>query len=160
MRKLLLLFIVVPALELALLIELGGWIGAVPTLLLLVATGLVGAFFARQQGLVALRAAQEQMQRGELPAGPMVDGMLILVAAVLLITPGILTDALGFLLLVGGFRNRVKSILLSRFRRGVEERRIRVYASNLGSLGGIGRAPLDSEVFPVEPGGAPRYKIH
>ena len=160
MRKLLLLFIVVPALELALLIKLGSWIGAMPTLLLLVATGLLGAFFARQQGLAALRAAQEQMQRGELPAGPMVDGMLILVAAVLLITPGILTDALGFLLLVGGFRNRVKSILLSRFRRGVEERRIRVYASSLGGLGGIGRAPLDSEVFPVEPGGTPRYKIH
>ena len=125
-----------------------------PTLLLLVVTGLLGAFLARRQGLGALHAAQEQMQRGELPAGPILDGVLILVAAILLITPGVLTDALGFLLLVRGFRNRIKSILVSRFRRGVEERRIHVYTS------GIGRTPFDSEVFPTEADASPRYKIH
>ena len=154
MRKLLLLFIVVPALELALLIELGSRLGTAPTLLLLALTGILGALLARRQGLGALRAAQEHMQRGELPAGPIVDGILILVAAVLLITPGLLTDALGFLLLVRGFRDRVKSILVSRFRRGVEERRIRVYTS------GIGRSPLDSEIYTVEAAETPRYKFH
>ena len=154
MRKLLLLFIVVPALELALLIELGSRLGTAPTLLLLALTGILGAFLARRQGLGALRAAQEHMQRGELPAGPIVDGILILVAAVLLITPGLLTDALGFLLLVRGFRDRVKSILVSRFRRGVEERRIRVYTS------AIGRSPLDSEIYTVEAAETPRYKFH
>jgi UPF0716 protein FxsA len=154
MRKLLLLFILVPALELALLIELGSRLGTAPTLLLLALTGILGAFLARRQGLGALRAAQEHMQRGELPAGPIVDGILILVAAVLLITPGLLTDALGFLLLVRGFRDRVKSILVSRFRRGVEERRIRVYTS------GIGRSPLDSEIYTVEAAETPRYKFH
>jgi UPF0716 protein FxsA len=154
MRKLLLLFILVPALELALLIELGSRLGTAPTLLLLALTGILGALLARRQGLGALRAAQEHMQRGELPAGPIVDGILILVAAVLLITPGLLTDALGFLLLVRGFRDRVKSILVSRFRRGVEERRIRVYTS------GIGRSPLDSEIYTVEAAETPRYKFH
>ena len=154
MRKLLLLFILVPALELALLIELGSRLGTAPTLLLLALTGILGALLARRQGLGALRAAQEHMQRGELPAGPIVDGILILVAAVLLITPGLLTDALGFLLLVRGFRDRVKSILVSRFRRGVEERRIRVYTS------AIGRSPLDSEIYTVEAAETPRYKFH
>lgn len=154
MRKLLLLFILVPALELALLIELGSRLGTAPTLLLLALTGILGAFLARRQGLGALRAAQEQMQRGELPAGPIVDGILILVAAVLLITPGVMTDALGFLLLVRGFRDRVKSILVSRFRRGVEERRIRVYTS------GIGGPALDSEIYPLEAEETPRYRLH
>jgi UPF0716 protein FxsA len=153
MRKLLLLFILVPALELALLIELGGRLGTLPTLLLLVLTGLLGAYLARRQGLGALRAAQEQMQRGELPAGPIVDGILILVAAVLLITPGVLTDGLGFLLLVRGFRaGQVDPG--EPFRRGVEERRIHVYAS------GIGRSPLQSEIYPGEAGEASPYKFH
>ncbi len=151
MRKLLLLFILVPILELALLIELGNRLGTVPTLLLLVLTGLLGAYLARRQGLGALRAAQEQMQRGELPAGPAADGILILVAGVLLITPGVLTDVLGFLLLVRGFRNRIKSVLVSRFHRGVEEKRVRVYAT------GFGPSPFDPDIQGVE---TPRYKFH
>jgi UPF0716 protein FxsA len=154
MGKLLLLFLLVPALELALLIELGGRLGTVPTLLLLALTGFLGAALARRQGLGALRAAQEQMQRGELPAGPIVDGILILVAALLLITPGVLTDGLGFLLLLRSFRDRVKSMLLTRFRRGIEERRIRVYSS------GFGRSPLDTDVYPTEAEETSRYKFH
>ena len=82
------------------------------------------------------------------------DGILIFVAALLLITPGVLTDGLGFLLLVKSFRNRVKSILLTRFRRGIEDRRIRVYTS------GLGRSPLDSEIYPVEAEETTRYKFH
>ncbi len=154
MRKLLLLFILVPALELALLIEIGGRMGTAPTLLLLALTGLLGAYVARRQGLSALRAAREQTRRGELPAGPIVDGILILVAAVLLITPGVLTDALGFLLLLRSVRDRVKSMLLTRFRRGIEERRIRVYSS------GIGRVPLDTDIYPFEAEETSRYKFH
>jgi UPF0716 protein FxsA len=154
MRKLLLLFILVPALELALLIEIGGRLGTAPTLLLLALSGFLGAFLARRQGLGALRAAREQMERGEIPAGPIVDGILILVAGVLLITPGVLTDGLGFLLLLGSFRERVKSILLTRFRRGIEDRRIRVYSS------GFGRAPLDTDIYPIEAEETPRYKFH
>jgi UPF0716 protein FxsA len=154
MRKLLLLFILAPALELALLIELGSRLGTAPTLLLLALTGFLGAFLARRQGLGAFRAAQEQMQKGELPAGPIVDGILILVAAILLITPGVLTDGLGFLLLVRGFRNRIKGFLMARFRRGIEERRIRVYSS------GLGLSPLDSEIYPLETEETPRYRFH
>jgi UPF0716 protein FxsA len=154
MRKLLLFFILVPVLELALLIEVGSRLGTGPTLLLLGLTGLLGAFLARHQGLGALRAAQQQVQRGELPAGPIVDGILILVAALLLITPGLLTDVLGFVLLFGSVRNRLKAYLASEFRRGVEERRIRVYAAELGS------APFPPKSSPDAGEEIPPYKIH
>jgi UPF0716 protein FxsA len=154
MRKLLLLFVLLPALELAVLIELGSRLGTAPTLLLLALSGLLGAFLARRQGLGALRAAQEQVERGQLPAGPIVDGILILVAGVLLITPGVLTDGLGFLLLLRSFRDRVKSMLLTRFRRGIEERRIRVFSS------GFGHSPLDTDIYPIEAEESSRYKFH
>ncbi|HEY7697651.1 MAG TPA: FxsA family protein [Vicinamibacteria bacterium] len=154
MRTLLLLLLLVPITELALLIEIGTRLGTIPTLLLLLATGLLGAILARRQGLSVLRAAKEQMQRGELPAGPIADGVLILFAAILLITPGVLTDCVGFLLLVPAFRNRVKATLLSRFRRGVDERRIRVYAARFA------HTPIDPDVYPRETDATPPYKIH
>jgi len=153
MRKLLLLFIVVPVVELALLIELGVRLGTVPTLVFLLTTGFMGAFLARRQGLSVLRAAQDQMQRGELPADSVADGILILLAAALLITPGVLTDGVGFLFLIPAFRKRIKATLVSRFRRGVEERRIRFYAA------GIAQAPFDREIHPGD-ADTPRYKIH
>jgi UPF0716 protein FxsA len=154
MRTLLLLILLVPIAELALLIEIGSRLGTIPTLSLLLATGLLGAVLARRQGLAVLRRANEQMQRGELPAGPIADGLLILLAAGLLIAPGVLTDCLGFLLLVPAFRHRIKANLSSRFQRGVDERRIRVYAARLA------RTPVEPDVYPTEADAAPRYKIH
>ena len=105
MGKLLLLFIIVPAVELGLLIQVGIYLGTWPTLALIVFTGIVGAYLARRQGLSVLTCAQEQMDRGEHPAGSLADGVMILVAGALLMAPGILTDAFGFSLLVPGFRN-------------------------------------------------------
>jgi UPF0716 protein FxsA len=154
MRKLLLVFILVPALELALLIEIGSRIGTLATFLALGVSGLSGAFLARRQGLGAIRAAQEQVQRGELPAGPLVDGILILIAGLLLMAPGFLTDVLGFLLLFKSIRARVKTYLADQFRRGVEERRIRVYAA------GLGHSPFVSDRYPAAPEENPPYKIH
>jgi UPF0716 protein FxsA len=155
MRKLLLVFILVPALELALLIEIGSRLGILPTFLVLGLIGLLGAFVARRQGLGAIRAAQEQVQRGELPGGPIVDGVLILIAALLLMAPGFLTDILGFGLLFKSVRNRLKAHLADWFRRGVEERRIRVYAA------GLGRSPFVSDRFPTAVHEeTPPYKIH
>jgi UPF0716 protein FxsA len=132
MLRLLLLFVVLPAVELALLIELGGRIGTPATLGLIVVTGIVGASLARQQGLGVLRRLQEESEAGRLPAGSLVDGVLILVAAALLVTPGILTDAFGFLCLVPGFRSLVKRELRRRFERAVREQRldVQVYADD------------------------------
>ena len=89
MGKLLLLFIIVPAVELGLLIQVGIYLGTWPTLALIVFTGIVGAYLARRQGLSVLTTcAQEQMDRGELPASSLADGVMILVAGALLMATG------------------------------------------------------------------------
>jgi UPF0716 protein FxsA len=124
--RLLLLFVVLPAVELALLIEVGSRIGTVATLAIIVLTGMVGATLARRQGLGVLRRLQQETAAGRLPAGPLVDGVLILVAAALLVTPGILTDAFGFACLVPAFRARLKRHLRGRYERAVREGRVQV----------------------------------
>ena len=119
MARLLLLFIVVPVVELALLIQLGKLVGLLPTLGLIVLTGALGAFLARRQGLAVLGKVRAEMADGSIPAGPIVDGVIILVAAAVLMTPGVLTDAFGFLCLVPAFRGRLKAYLGRRFERAV-----------------------------------------
>jgi UPF0716 protein FxsA len=126
MGRLILLFTLVPAVELGLLIELGSRIGTAATLGLIVVTGVLGAGLARQQGLRVLRRIQTETSAGRLPASSLVDGVIVLVAGALLVTPGILTDVLGFLCLVPGFRSLVKASLRHRFERALLEQRITV----------------------------------
>ncbi len=121
--KLLVLFILVPTVELALLIEVGRHIGTLATLALIAGTGALGAFFARRQGLRTLHQVRREINAGGLPAGSIVDGVIILLAAALLLTPGILTDALGFLCLVPAFRTVLKRTLWVRLVRTVREGR-------------------------------------
>lgn len=128
MVRLLLLFIALPAVELALLLEIGQRIGTLETLFLIVATGVLGATLARRQGLRVLARVQERLAQGEMPADSLVDGLLILVASALLVTPGVITDAVGFLCLVPRFRALVKRIVVRRFERAVRENRIQVDA--------------------------------
>jgi UPF0716 protein FxsA len=124
--RLLLLFIALPALELALLIEIGQRIGTLETIGLIVVTGIVGAAMARSQGLRVLASVQERLGRGEMPADSLVDGLMILVASALLVTPGVLTDAFGFLCLVPAFRNIVKREVIRRFEKAARENRVHV----------------------------------
>lgn len=124
MGRLLALFIVVPAVELALLIEIGSRIGTPATLALIVVTGAIGATLARAQGLAVLRELQQQLEQGELPAGVLVDGLMVLLAAALLVTPGVLTDVVGFSCLVPGFRNLIKGLAQQRFEQAVRDKRI------------------------------------
>ena len=97
---LLLLFLLVPLTEIYFLIVVGGWIGALPTIALVVLTALIGATLARHQGLVTLQRVQASMARGELPAIEMLEGALLLVGGLLLLTPGFFTDAAGFICLL------------------------------------------------------------
>ena len=98
--RLLLLFTVVPLVELFLLVKLGTVIGIGPTVLVVIGTGVLGASLARWQGLGVLRRVSEDLAQGRLPADALIDGLLILIAGAVLLTPGLITDALGFLLLV------------------------------------------------------------
>ncbi|MFV9629541.1 MAG: FxsA family protein [Methanosarcinales archaeon] len=108
---LLILFIVLPFVELYILIELGSSIGTLPTLGIVVLTGIAGAALAKHQGLSVLRRIQTEMSFGQMPEDVIFDGVLVLIGAVLLITPGILTDTTGFLLLIPVTRKIFKKYL-------------------------------------------------
>lgn len=129
MIRLLLLFTVLPAIELFLLIEVGRRIGTLPTLALIVFTGALGATLARLQGAAVLRNMRTELQRGSLPASSLLDGVIILVAAALLVTPGILTDACGFLLLIPLTRQGVRALLRRWLQRAIREGRAGVVIS-------------------------------
>ena len=126
MGRLLLLFIVVPAVELALLIEVGQRIGTVYTLALIVVTGIVGASLARREGMRVLSRIRQELDSGAVPGDALVDGLMILVASALLVTPGILTDAVGFLCLIPVFREAAKRVLRRRFEDAVLSGQVRV----------------------------------
>jgi UPF0716 protein FxsA len=115
--RLLLLFTIVPLVELYLLITIGGVIGVVPTIAIVVGTGVLGAWLARQQGLAVLRRIQDEMAAGRLPTDALIDGLLVLVAAGMLLTPGLLTDTAGFLLLVPGSRAMVRRTVAAAMAR-------------------------------------------
>ena len=126
MFKVLGLFLFLPLIELALLIEIGSHIGTLATVALILVTGALGAFLARSQGLEALRQLRVETAAGKLPTGPLVDGVVILLAGVVLLTPGVLTDILGFLCLAPVFRNFLKAILLRKLKHWLEQNPVQV----------------------------------
>ena len=97
LARLALLFIVVPLVELLLLIEMGRWVGLLPTLSLVVLTGLIGAWLARLEGTRTLMSYRAQVAHGSMPGQAVMDGLCILIGGALLLTPGLLTDVVGFL---------------------------------------------------------------
>jgi len=117
---LLLLFILLPWLELWLLFRLSNEIGAGTTLGVILLTGVVGAALARHQGTEAVLRIRRALLEGRIPAAEVVDGFLIFAAGLLLITPGLLTDAVGFLLLVPPVRAAVRKWAGAWFRHRVE----------------------------------------
>ncbi len=111
-----LVFLAVPLAELYLLIQIGGVIGAGWTVVLVVGTALLGAFLVRAQGVSTIRRVQQNIERGQLPAMELLEGLALLVAGALLLTPGFFTDAVGFLLLTPPLRRAVIAFGLARSR--------------------------------------------
>ncbi|QKS72035.1 membrane protein FxsA [Paenalkalicoccus suaedae] len=116
-RIFLLLMIIVPALEIVVFILAGNWIGIWPTFGLIVLTGIIGAWLAKKEGLQAYRRAQLKSQQGMVPGEEMLDGVCILIGGLLLLTPGFLTDTVGFLLLLPPTRKGFKQILQRFFQK-------------------------------------------
>ena len=112
------LFIGLPILELMLLFELHGAVGFIPTFLLVLLTGVAGAALVRRQGVAILLKIQREMSIGNVPAPQMIDGVMILIAGALLVTPGLITDVSGFLLLIPFVREKIRFWL----KRKLEEK--------------------------------------
>lgn len=116
MPILFLLFLAMPIVEMYLLIQVGGWIGALPTIGLVALTAMVGMALLRQQGFATLLRGQQRMAEGQLPAQELMEGFALAVGGALLLTPGFVTDAVGFSLLLPPTRR----LLVGAFvRRGV-----------------------------------------
>ena len=121
-----LLFTLVPVVELYLLIRLGTYIGAVDTIAIVIGTGLAGGLLAKSQGLAVLDRIRTELNQGRPPAESLFDGLLILIAGAMLITPGLLTDGLGLLLLIPWSRQAFKSWLTRKIQEKISEGEIHI----------------------------------
>jgi len=146
------LLIGVPLIEIYLFVEVGGWIGTWPTIGLVILTAIVGSIMLRSQGRKVLASAQEKIERGEPPVADLLDGIGLLLAGALLLTPGFLTDAVGFAMLLPPVRTALAAkIWLHMNARGS------VYQSSFGGGGrdagrGSGRdGVIDGEFEHVDP---------
>ena len=148
-----LLFVVIPVVELVLLIEVGQAVGLWPTLFLVLLTGVTGAAMARAEGIRVFVAFQREVAAGRLPGGALLDGIAVLVGGAFLLTPGILTDFVGFALLFPPTRRWVQRRLTRRLERGIREGTIRVVSMGPSGFGPWGRrssehGPSETELDP------------
>ncbi len=111
---LLLLFFTIPLLEIFVLLQVGSAIGVLPTIAMVVLTAVIGAGLIRAQGIATLGCVRQELERGELPAVGIIEAAMLLVAGALLLTPGFVTDAIGFLILVPPLRRRIIQAFLLR----------------------------------------------
>jgi UPF0716 protein FxsA len=118
LSRLFLLFVGVPLLELFILFQVGQWVGLWPTIGLVVVTGMAGAALARLEGLRIIWKVRGELAKGKLPGGALLDGLAILIGGALLLTPGILTDLVGFSFLLPPSRK----VLLGRIQKNFEAR--------------------------------------
>jgi len=113
-RFLFLLFILVPIIEIALLIQVAEVIGGFATISLVIVTAILGAKLVKKQGMGALQNVQTQMAQGQMPAQELFTGLCVIIAGVLLMTPGIMTNVFGFLLLTPAIRTKLAAGLASQ----------------------------------------------
>lgn len=156
MRWLLLLFVVVPLAELYLLLAIGQWIGFWPTIGLTLVTAIAGSALAKREGLRVWFAWREALARAAPPEQGVVDGVLVLLGGALLITPGVMTDAVGFALLIPWSRHKIADRIRAEIDRRLESGAVRVvevHSHGGGPLGGAAgpftdRAPFGEDVRP------------
>ena len=119
--KLFALFIILPLVELALLMKLGAIFGVLHTISLVIITGVIGALLVRQQGFRVIAEFQNSLLEGRAPTDSIIEGPMILIAAAFLLTPGIITDTLGFILVIPYTRGIIRDYLKQYFAAKVAE---------------------------------------
>ena len=138
-----LIFIAVPLAELALLIKIGDMIGVLPTVALVIVTAVIGVSLLRIQGLTVLQNARVSIDAGRPPIESVVDGVLLLIAGAVLLTPGLITDAIGFLLLIPAIRRSIGEFAFAKL-------------INVGSINVSGFPPQGDAGRHGTPGGNPK----
>ena len=116
MRNALIAFITVPLVEMIILIEVGSLIGAIPTVALVVLTATIGLWLLKLEGIATLARVQEKLNQGQIPETELLEGIMLLVGGALLLTPGFITDAMGFTCLLPGLRRPIARWII---RQGV-----------------------------------------
>lgn len=129
MRFLLILFVLVPIAEIFVLIKVGQIAGALPTIAMVLLTAVIGVALLRQQGYSAIARARQKMSQGAMPAGEMVEGLFLAVGGALLLTPGFITDAIGFCCLIAPARRLIIRWGFARLFKG------RIVTVNRGAEG-------------------------
>ncbi|MEX1099982.1 MAG: FxsA family protein [Bacteriovoracaceae bacterium] len=151
------MFTLIPALELYLLFQVGGQIGALNTILIIIVTGVVGAALAKSQGLELLIKIQNKLNQGEIPAGQLLQGFLVMGGGLLLLTPGFVTDVLGFAMVLPGTRAILAALIRKIFSKSVASGNIHVFTNfksyqdrSQGERPFQGQGRMDSDTFEAE----------
>ncbi len=150
MARLFLLFTLLPLAELYLLIGIGERVGFLPTLLGVIVVGALGAALARREGFRVLREWQDALAQGRMPSEGVLGGMLVLVGGVLLVTPGVLSDVIGLVLLFPPTRRLVARAVHDRLERSIARGTVRVYGGGVGFDGGFPPRRAGVEVIDVD----------
>ncbi|MES3630339.1 MAG: FxsA family protein [Longimonas sp.] len=141
--RIVLLFLLLPAVEFMLFIQVERLISLWPTVALILVTGVVGGYLARREGASTWKKLNARLQTGALPGDEIVEGVIILVAGALLVTPGVLTDVVGFLGLVPPSRRVMRKIIMKRLQKKMEEGSMQVQYGSF--YGGSGFAGFDDD---------------
>ena len=144
LARLLALFLIMPAVELALLFVVGEYIGFFPTIGLIIFTGVVGGYLAKREGLSAWNRLKGRLDSGGLPGKELLDGVVILLAGALLITPGVLTDLIGFLGLLPPTRALIRKQTMKRIKKAMRDGTIQ---TSFGGYGEASRSPEEDGGF-------------
>lgn len=153
--NLVLLFTVIPALELFLLFRIGALVGGMNTFAIIIMTGVIGAALAKSQGIAIAQNVQKQLAKGEIPANEMIQGLLVLGGGLLLLTPGFLTDILGFSMVLPGTRwilaRMLKKYFMEQQAKGNSHFAFHTYSFSSGSSRPNTKASkIDEDTFEVE----------
>lgn len=144
--RLILLFLLMPAVELGLLIQVDKLIGFWPTIGMIILTGIAGSYLARREGLSVWGRLNDRLNAGGLPGKELLDGVIILVAGALLVTPGVLTDVIGFLGLIPWTRAGIRKVVMNRIQKKVDSGGLQMQFGFFGGGFGAG-GPYDAGSF-------------
>ena len=145
-----LVFVVTPIVELAVIVQVAGSTGVMNTIGLLVLVSLVGAWLVRREGLGILRRAQAELAEGRMPGRELVDGLLVLLAGALMLTPGFVTDTVGLALLLPPVRAVLRMVANRRLSRSVDAGRTRWTFGMRSGDGGFTTGPADGPILDVD----------